>query len=103
MGPERDDYGIIRPTPDAFLTTLMLLFKASEHDKNYQIPPGNVSTDSEGGIRIEWLGEQRNVHLVVPVNKPPYIYSGRLDIGFSACLEEATPELLLHWLRETFA
>ena len=70
MGPERDDYGIIRPTPDAFLTTLMLLFKASEHDKNYQIPPGNVSTDSEGGIRIEWLGEQRNVHLVVPVNKP---------------------------------
>jgi hypothetical protein len=98
-GPENDDYGRLRPTRDAFEKTIELLVDAAidGHFQRRQIPYGCVSTDSEGGVRIEWVREAASVHLAVPATKTEaaYVYH---EVGSHYATETATPESLSRWL-----
>ena len=100
-GPESDDYGRLQPTAIAFERTVGLLIDAAivAQSEGRQIPHGCVSTDSEGGVRIEWIRSQASVYLIAPAEKTKatYIYH---EVGDSYATEDATPECLSHWLRE---
>ena len=99
-GPQSDDYGRLQPTQDAFDKVIGLLVDAAieAYRKDSQIPLGCVSTDSEGGVRIEWLRNGASVHLVVPAanSDEAYVYH---EIGNNYATEDATPERLSHWLK----
>jgi hypothetical protein len=76
-GEEHDDYGVLRPTTYAFNTILDLLFTAAvEMGEGRTFPYGSVTTDRDGGIRIEWRNGERNVRLIVPSRQEGmrYIY-----------------------------
>ena len=95
---EEDDYGRLKPTQDAFDMSVQLLVDAAiEAHPQHQIPSGCVSTDSEGGVRIEWIRPTASVHLVVPAkeNHMPYVYH---EVGNDYATEDATPERLAYWL-----
>jgi len=105
-GPESDDYGCLRPTQYACDATLALLRDCKD------IPSGCVSTDAEGGVRIEWVREAGSVHLVVPpvalLSRPPYIYHAASDSFHAAsgsfyATDDATPEGLAYWLKKIAA
>ena len=67
--------------------------------KGRQIPLGCASTDSEGGIRIEWVRPTSSVHLVIPASpgRDGYVYH---EVGDQYGTVSATPEALARWLRE---
>jgi len=95
---EEDDYGHLRPTRHAFDQSVHLLVDAAiEANPQCRIPAGCVSTDSEGGVRIEWIRPTASVHLVVPAARDPvaYVYH-QVDNDYAT--EDATPERLAHWL-----
>ncbi len=100
-GPERDEYGTLRPTRHAFETACRMLTDAAIVSalKGRPIPHGCASTDSEGGIRIEWVRPASSVHLVIPVsaNRDGYVYH---DVGDEYGTATATPEALARWLQE---
>ena len=98
--PEEDDYGRLRPTGYAFNRSFGLLVNAAiEARPQGRIPAGCVSTDSEGGVRIEWVCSTASVHLVVPAARDgmPYIYH---EVGDDYATEDATSKRLAHWLRQ---
>jgi hypothetical protein len=76
-----DDYGILRPTQYAFFTTVQLLISAGLQSRK-RLPYGSVASDSEGGVRIEWYRDGREVRLVVPASEDgqPYIYHESDDV-----------------------
>ena len=86
-GPERDDYGTLRPTKYAFDAASGLLLNAAVASavERHQIPHGCVSTDSRGGVRVEWVRDHASVHLAVPDDDrgPAYVYH---EIGGAAML-----------------
>lgn len=90
FGPELDEHGRLRPTKYAYDTTLSLL--------GCDIPPCCVSTDSTGGVRVEWVRESVSVHLIVPADSQqlPYIYH---KVGSAYATVNATPEGLDKWLK----
>jgi hypothetical protein len=99
-GPEEDEYGRLRPTQDAF-DAAMELFSDSAMPTDFDaqsIPHGCVSTDSEGGVRIEWITDRASVHLIVPSKKTAraYVYH---ELGSDYATEDATAERLTYWLR----
>lgn len=100
-GPESDEYGVLRATThaDSLASNLIVDTAIVAGQEGREIPYACVSTDSEGGLRIEWVRSGKNVHLVVPFSaaKDPYIYHGR---GRRYAIEAATPEILAQWLRE---
>jgi hypothetical protein len=98
--PEKDDYGRLRPTRDAFGRSMHLLVDVViEAHPQRLIPAGCVSTDSEGSVRIEWVCPTASVHLVVPAkgDRVAFIYH---EIGDDYATEDATPERLAYWLRQ---
>ena len=70
-----DEYGALRPTIHAFRTALNLIIEASFLLMD-GYPFGCASTDSEGGIRVEWFTTKGEIRLVIPASKEkePYIY-----------------------------
>jgi hypothetical protein len=100
-GPESDEYGILRPTEHAFNESYLLLVDAAivSARKGRQIPLGCISTDSEGGVRVEWFRDKVNVHLVVPATdtEVAYVYH---ELGSDYGTDDATPEILARWLKE---
>lgn len=76
-----DDYGILKPTQHAFFTTVQLLINAGLQSRK-RLPYGSVASDSEGGVRIEWYRDGREVRLVVPASEDgqPYIYHESGDV-----------------------
>lgn len=98
-GPEEDDYGIARPTKSAFDETVTLLVDtATVLGGRKQIPRGCVSVDSVGGVRVEWVRDQCNVHLAVPASDETESYIFH-EFNGNYATEEATPEGLAEWLR----
>ncbi len=95
-GLDEDDYGRLRPTQHAFDRSVDLLVDAN---RQCPIPAGCVSTDSEGGVRIEWIRPTASVHLVVPAkeNRVPYVYH---EVDAEYATEDATPELLADRIRK---
>lgn len=76
-----DDYGILKPTQHAFFTAVQLLTSAGLQSRN-RLPYGSVASDSEGGVRIEWYRDAKEVRLVVPASEDgqPYIYHESGDV-----------------------
>ena len=64
-----------KPTYYAFTTALSLVMEASMFIYT-GLPFAAISTDNEGGIRIEWIKERGEIRLVIPASSsnPPYIY-----------------------------
>ncbi len=97
-----DDYGILRLDEAAFERARELLTDATiVLASTYQakMPYGCASTDSEGGLCIDWLRSDRAVNLVIPAShqKPAYFYH---ELGPDHAMEyEVTPERLATWLR----
>jgi hypothetical protein len=76
-GDENDDFGRLKPTTYALFTTTLLLMRVARGlPRGVAFPHGALSTDSVGGVRIEWRNGGRNVRLVVASNpsNPHYIY-----------------------------
>ena len=99
MTPEADDYGALRATKFAYTTAADLLINAAiiAGLDGRQIPRGVASTDSEGGVRIEWVRPNKNVHLAIPATpeRDGYIFH---QMGAECGTELPTPELLAKWL-----
>lgn len=70
-----DENGILKPTYHAFTTALSLIMEVSMFI-HAGFPFAAVSTDSEGGIRIEWVKGRGEIRLIIPAasNTAPYIY-----------------------------
>jgi hypothetical protein len=98
---ETDEYGTLRPSRLAFETACSLLTDAAivAALRNRRIPHGCASTDSEGGIRVEWVRPTSSVHLVIPASadRDGYVYH---EVGNVYGSAPATPEMLAHWLQE---
>lgn len=97
-----DDYGILRPTESAFEEAVSLVREAASlaaRKWHRTLPHGCVSTDSEGGVRIEWFSPNRAVHLVIPcepLRETRYIYH---EIGNQFDVEyNVTGETLAYWV-----
>lgn len=99
--PERDDFGLLRPTPYAFETAIRLLANAAilASREGGSLPKGCVSTDSLGGVRIEWIRPTKSVHLAVPANADENGYVYR-EHGDAYSTEKMTSEQLVRCLRE---
>ncbi len=99
-GDETDDYGELRPTKHSFERTCEILTDTaiSLAREGRRISHGCVSTDTEGGVRVEWRRAHGNLHLVIPSDerKKSYIYH---EIGDDFGTVEATSQLLGHWLK----
>ena len=66
LEPVEDAYGRLRPTHNALSTARDLI---GQTEAAYGIlPVGSVSTDSEGGIRITWLGAREQVQVICPAD-----------------------------------
>ena len=99
-GDETDEYGVLRPTPHALNTTIIVLLGSLPHVNVF--PRGCVTTDEQGGLRIEWSDNDRAVHLVVPATDggPSYIYH---ELGDTYGTERSvTANVLARWLRILF-
>jgi hypothetical protein len=99
---DTDEYGVLRPTEYAFTTTWNLLVAAAQ-DLAFPFPRAAVSTDSEGGIRVQWLRPERQVRMVIPSveGKPQYIYhEERDDYDVESTVSARTLAGWLTWLVE---
>jgi len=100
QGPDRDEYGILQPTKEAFDAAVELLVDAAiEASREARaIPLGCATTDCEGGVRVEWIRDAGSVHLVVPASgaDAAYVYHEFQD---AYATEDATPQRLIRWLR----
>lgn len=95
---EHDEYGVLRATRSAYESACCLLIDAAiVAAPNRQIPRGCVSTDSEGGLRVQWIRPNKSVHLVIPAqpDKESYIYH---EVGLDYGTERASAGRLAHWL-----
>ena len=99
---EADEYGMLRPTQFAYDTACGILIDTATAlaAEGLMLPYGCASTDSEGGVRIEWNCSSSSVRLVVSssAQKQAYVYH---EVGNEYGTEAATPESLAHWLRST--
>ncbi len=107
-GDESDEYGVLRPSDYAYRTTMQLLKRSFsllstgksrlEAQQCRRFPRGAVSTDEQGGLRIEWVEGDRAVHLVVPAEPggQSYIYH---EIGQDYAAEKrVSGSALASWL-----
>lgn len=98
---ESDEYGTLRASRHAFDVACHLLTDAAIASalNGRAIPQGCASTDSEGGIHIQWMRPTVGVSLVVPAStdRNAYIYH---EVGSVYSTEPATTEALARWLRE---
>lgn len=98
---ETDEFGILRPSEHAFRRANQLMLGAAElaELRGHGIPRGCASTDTEGGIRIDWLRPAAAVCLIIhpAANSEPYVYH---EIAGDYSTEPATAEGLVRWLHE---
>ena len=96
---EHDEYGVLCASQHAFEAGCLLLIDAAIFSarSGRQIPYGVASTDSQGGIRVEWVRPTASVHLVVAAtaSQKPYIYH---EVPSDFGTEPATAEVFAHWL-----
>lgn len=87
-------------TLDAYLVTRELLIDATVIAglEGRAIPFGHVTTDPEGGVRIEWFCPNARVHLVIRATRERggYIYH-RIAADYET--EPATAYSLAKWLK----
>lgn len=98
---EEDDYGTLRATKESFNVACEILTNAAIDlalEVSRPIPRGRASTDSTGGIRVEWVRSDRAVHLVIPsdAEKQGYIY---VEKGDAYSTKPATAQTLADSLK----
>lgn len=99
MEEEEDEYGRLRPTKYAFDKSVQLLVDTTRELRLHEITAGCcVSTDSEGGVRLEWIQPKASIHLVIPSDesREAYIYH---EVDNEYATDNATPERLAYWLQ----
>jgi hypothetical protein len=100
MAEESDEYGILQASEHAYEQACELLIDAAiaAAIQGREIPHGCAATDSEGGIRIEWMRPGGGVSLILPASpdREAYIYH---EVGDIYATELATAEALALWLR----
>ena len=92
-------YGVLRPTAHAVATAWALLVHACPLFPK-DTPHWCVSTDSAGGLRVEWWTPTGDIRLIVPSvhDNTPYIY---YDFGAEYGIDRpATAEKLAHWITQ---
>ena len=100
-GPRQDEYGLLRPTGYAFNQAVSLLEYTAivTARQGRSVPYGCASTDSRGGVRIEWIGTKCSLHLAIPPSPPDksYLYH---EIGDDfGTIDAVTAEVLADWLQ----
>jgi hypothetical protein len=97
---ESDEYGRLRASKQTYDQACDLLIDGAiiAGLEGREIPYGGASTDSEGGIRIEWVRPTSGVHLVIPSgsSRSASLYH---ETGEEYAVEPATAEGLARWLR----
>lgn len=98
---EFDEYGVLRATEHAYERSCRLITDAAIVSalEGRGIPRGCASTDSEGGVRIDWMRPDATVCLIVPAQdaREPTVYH---EVAGACATETATPDALARWLRE---
>ena len=94
---EEDGDGASLPTTSAFERTRDLVIRANEQMQN-EFPRGTASTEHDGGIRIEWRRDHREVKLIAAAHpgSQEYLYHEEGDIH--GLEKEVHPALLADWL-----
>jgi hypothetical protein len=96
---ESDEYGALQTTELAYEIACRILIETSilAASQGRRIPRGAVSSDSEGGVRIQWIRENKTVHLGVPgqSEEDSYVYH---EVNRDYGVEPATPSTLAEWL-----
>ena len=97
---QTDEYGVLRATEHACKRSCQLLADAATLSARdgQPIPRGCASTDSEGGVRIDWMRPSAAVCLMVPASatRAASVYH---EVSGECSTEPATPEALARWLR----
>jgi hypothetical protein len=98
---EADEYGVLRATEHAYEGACRLITDAAIVSALHgrPIPRGCASTDSEGGVRIDWMRPAAAVCLIVPSedDQDASVYH---EVAGVCATEPATAETLARWLRE---
>ena len=104
-GEECDELGILRPTAFTLEKTFKILLRAIQvwHEAAWpdlftSFPRGAVTTDENGGLRIEWLKDDRAVCLVVAAaeDERSYLYHA---FGNKYGTGNVTGRVLAKWLQ----
>jgi hypothetical protein len=103
---EDEDGHLVHTSPEAHAICCDLLVNAaildffhSSRDGSVRmaVPEAVVSSDERGGLRVEWVRDDANVHLVIPANvAESYIYT---EVGGEYKIEAAKAETLANSLR----
>lgn len=72
---DNEDEDYIAPSLHALSVTRRLLIGASQVLSN-ALPAGNICSDANGGIHVHWIGPERTVQLLLPIDNalPLYLY-----------------------------
>lgn len=98
--PETDEYGIARPSLYAYETAVKLLESAARLAR-VPVPRGSASTDFEGGVRLTWRFQNRELRLVLPASPQgkSYVYHESADnYGVDAVSSGEDLAKWLEWL-----
>jgi hypothetical protein len=103
---EDEEAGIVRPAPKVLGRTISILVEtaarmlqeSSQYHACADFPVAHVTSDEEGGLRVEWIQNDRAVHLVMRTDKnKSYIYH---QVGEAYDVEKRiTAGRLFRWLR----
>jgi hypothetical protein len=96
-GEEHDEQGVLRPTLFAFRRTFHLIQQVGLQLREH-FPRAAVSTDSEGGCRIQWLWPKRQVRLIVPAQGDGQQYIYHQEGNNYSVEEDVSPQRLVEWL-----
>jgi len=92
-----DEMGDASPTSAAFERTRDLVIRANEQMQN-EFPRGTASTEHDGGIRIEWRRDNREVKLVAAAQPGSQEYLYHEEGNAHGLEKEVHPARLAEWL-----
>ncbi len=98
LADDEDDEEQIKPTEYAFSRSLRLLLD-TQALRLQSFPRASVTADFNGGIRLQWKANDRQLRVVIPshVDGHHYLYHESGDL-FEA-MDDPSPVTLAEWLR----
>jgi hypothetical protein len=91
--PEFDDRGRLRPPTDVVERALVLLTDAAP------LPPAHVSTDADGGLRVNWEKGDNSVRLIVPPPDRGQGYIFHQEVTQYGVDRDLSARTLARWLK----
>ena len=95
---EKDEFGLVRPSLNAFKDCLGILLELARVNGTEQ--PMEIGTDRDGAIRVSWTSDQRECELVFPFDETeaPYLYySSPDDYGIERDLSPPAVKRRIQW------